>query len=159
VLDPDLEWLLNIAPSMLGERSGHGAVVSALEGGGSGAFDSGSAENVVERARPHCARARRLREVWALLDAPTRRILVAHYTPRSGWAPGVVAMLGVYASAAMVLTANRAKLELACCHGSLVGNQIRIRREMGRAERAVATAHRAWRSAKTESMIRWVREG
>jgi hypothetical protein len=93
-----------------------------------------------------------------MLDPPTRRILEAHYTPRSGWAPGVVAHLGVYASACMALTANRAKLELACCHGALTGNQIRIQRELGRAERAVRAAHRSWTEKKRENMIAWIRE-
>lgn len=157
--DDDLEWLLCQAPALLGLRSTHGGIVAALEGGGSGAFDSSAAESLCERALPHVARARRLGVVWAALDAPTRRVLVTHYTPRASWPPGVTAMLGVYAAVTMSMTTDRARLELACCHGALATNQAVIRRERGRAERAVARAHRAWREAKTASMIAWVRTG
>lgn len=155
-VDPDLEWLLTVAPSLLGLRSTHGGIVAALEGGGAGAFDSSAAEAQVERARPHVARARRLGAVWAELDVPTRRVLTTHYTPRSGWPPGVTAMLGAFASVAMAMTTDRARLEVACCHGALASNQSLIRRERGRAERAVNRAHRAWRDAKDASMVAWV---
>jgi hypothetical protein len=154
--DPDLEWLLCVCPAMLGQRSTHGAFTARLEGGGSGAFDSSAAEALVERARPHVARARRLSAVWAQLDALTREVLVTHYTPRSGWPPGVVAMLGALAAVAMSMTRDRARLELACCHGALAANQAVIRRERGRAERAIHRAHRAWRDAKDASMSAWV---
>ena len=30
--DPDLEWLLTVCPSLLGARSGHGAIVGKTEG-------------------------------------------------------------------------------------------------------------------------------
>lgn len=154
-VDADLEWLLAVCPSLLGLRSTHGGIVAALEGGGSGAFDSSAAEAQVERAIPHVARARRLGAIWATLDAPTRRLLTTHYTPRSSWPPGVTAMLGVFASVAMTMTKDQDRLELACCHGALAANQAIIRRERGRAERAVSRAHRAWRDAKDASMIRW----
>lgn len=147
-VDADLEWLLCTAPSLMGLRSTHGGIVAALEGGGSGAFDSSAAEAQVERAIPHVARARRLGAIWAQLDGPTRRILTTHYTPRSSWPPGVTAMLGVFAAAAMALTGDRDRLEVACCHGALAANQAIIRRERGRAERAVSRAHRAWRDAR-----------
>lgn len=38
--DPDLDWLLTVAPSLMGASSTHGGIVAVLEGGGSGAFDS-----------------------------------------------------------------------------------------------------------------------
>lgn len=155
--DPDLEWLICQAPSLLGLRSTHGGIVAALEGGGSGAFDSSAAEAQVERALPHVARARRLGAVWATLDTPTRKLLELHYTPKSSWPPGVTAMLGAFTSVAMAMTTDRAKLELACCHGALAANQAVIRRERGRAKRAVNRAHRAWQAAKDASMIAWVR--
>jgi len=154
-VDDDLEWLLTVAPSLLGLRSTHGGIVAALEGGGSGAFDSSAAEAQVERAIPHVARARRLGAIWTTLDGPTKRILTTHYTPRSSWPPGVTAMLGVFTSVAMAMTKDRDRLEVACCHGALAANQAVIRRERGRAERAVNRAHRAWRDAKTASMLRW----
>lgn len=154
-VDPDLEWLLTVAPSVMGARSTHGGIVAALEGGGSGAFDSSAAEAQVERALPHVARARRLGAIWAQLDGPTRRLLTTHYQSRSSWPPGVTAMLGVFTGVTMALTKDKARLELACCHGTLAVNQAVIRRERGRAERAVNRAHRAWRDAKTASMLRW----
>lgn len=156
ITDPDLEWLLCVAPGLLGQQSGHGAIVAVLEGGGSGAFDSAAAEAVVERARPHVARARRLRAIWAELDRDSRRVLLAHYTPRSGWAPGVAAMLGPFAALALLLTEDRPRLELACCHGSLAANRALIRRERDRAERTLARAHRAWRDARDAELTGWV---
>jgi hypothetical protein len=63
----------------------------------------------------------------------------------------------MYAGAAMALTANREKLELACCHVTLAAHGATIGRELGRAERAVRAAHARWRDAKTASMIAWVR--
>lgn len=156
ITDPDLEWLLCVAPGLLGQQSGHGAIVAVLEGGGSGAFDSAAAEAVVERARPHVARARRLRAIWAELDRDSRRLLEVHYTPRSGWAPGVAAMLGSFAGVALALCEDRRRLELACCHGSLPVNRALIRRELARAERAVARAHRLWRDARDAELTGWV---
>jgi hypothetical protein len=156
-VDSDLEWLLTVAPSLMGLRSTHGGIVAALEGGGSGAFDSSAAEAQVERAIPHVARARRLGAIWAILDTATRKLLVTHYQSRSSWPPGVTAMLGVFAGVTMAMTTDKARLELACCHGTLAANQTIIRRERGRAERAVSRAHRAWREAKDASMIAWVR--
>lgn len=158
-VDPDLEWFLSVAPSLMGCRSTHGGIVAALEGGGSGAFDSSAAEAQVERALPHVARARRLGRIWATVDPTSRQVLVTHYAPRSSWPPGVTAMLGTVASVAMSLTTDQARLELACCHGTLAAHQALIRRERGRAERAVSRAHRAWRDAKDESMLRWVHGG
>ncbi len=158
-VDADLEWLLTVAPSLMGLRSTHGGIVAALEGGGSGAFDSSAAEAQVERALPHVARARRLGAIWAQLDGPTRRLLTTHYTPRSSWPPGVTAMLGVFAAVAMASTKDRDRLEVACCHGTLAANQAIIRRERGRAERVVNRAHRAWRGAKDAFDDRVVREG
>jgi hypothetical protein len=145
-------------PPCSGLRSTHGGIVAALEGGGAGAFDSSAAEAQVERARPHVARARRLGAVWAQLDAPARKLRIeTQYTPRSGWPPGVSAMLAPFTAVVVAMTTDRARLELACCHGALASNQSLIRRERGRAERAVSRAHRAWKDAKDASMSAWVR--
>jgi hypothetical protein len=92
-----------------------------------------------------------------MLDIETRQLLEAHYLPRS-WAPGVLAAFGLYAGAALALTKDRGKLELACCHVSLEVNRATIGRELGRAERAVRAAHARWRDVKNASMIAWVRE-
>lgn len=96
--DDDLEWLLCVARGLLGQRSGNGAIVAHLKGGGSGPFDSSAAEALVERTRPHVARARRLGAVWALVALEHRKLLEAHYRPRGHWPPGVVAHLGELAA-------------------------------------------------------------
>jgi hypothetical protein len=57
------------------------------------------------------------------------------------------------------MTRDRAHLELACCHSTLESNQAVIRRERGRAERAVARAQRAWRVATDDSARAWVQTG
>jgi hypothetical protein len=136
-VDPDLEWLVCQALSLMGLRSTHGGSVACLEGGGSAAFDSSAAEALCERALPHVARARRLGAVWAQLDPTTRQVLTTHYTPRSGWPPGVTEMLGTFAAVAMAMTTDRARLELACCH-SIVGNQA-FKASSGARERLVAS--------------------
>lgn len=50
--DDDLEWLLTVAPSLLGCRSNHAGTTAVLECGGAGAYDASAAEAQVERARP-----------------------------------------------------------------------------------------------------------
>jgi hypothetical protein len=128
-VDPDLEWLLTVAPSQLGQRSTHSGIVAALEGGRSGAFDSSAAEALCERALPHVARARWLSAAWARLDLPTRKVLTTHYQARASGPPGVSAMLGTVAAVAMAMTRDRGRLELACCHCTLESNQAVIRRD------------------------------
>jgi len=160
VIDSDLEWLLCVMPSLMGEGSGHGALVAALERGqalGGGCASSDGAEEAVERARPHVERARRLTAIWARLELTHRRVLHAHYyQPRSHWRPGVRAHLGELAGACKVLTPMWDSLELACSNASQSGHSARIKRELGRAERALAAAHRAWRDAKVEAASNWV---
>jgi hypothetical protein len=127
----------------MGARPTHGGIVAALEGGGAGAFDSSAAKAQVERARPHVARA----GVW---EPSGRRSggLLTHYTPRSSWPPGVTAMLGTFASVAMAQITDRARLELVCCHGTLTAIVAVMRRERGRAERAVNITHRAYAGSR-----------
>lgn len=76
--DDDLEWLLTVAPSLLGCRSYRAGITAVLEGG-AGAYDSSAAEAHVERARSHVARARRLSAVWARLDPSSRKVLTTYY--------------------------------------------------------------------------------
>src|SRR5262245_41318507 len=92
--DPDLEWLLCEAPALLGQRSGHGAVIAALERGPGGSASTEGAWDAVERARPHVARARRLRAAWGSLAPDHRRLLEAHYSGPACRGAGVVAQLG-----------------------------------------------------------------
>jgi hypothetical protein len=157
--DPDLEWLLCVMPALMGEGSGHGAIVAALERGqalGGGFSSSAGAEDAVERARPHVERARRLRGVWVRLKAQDRLVLEAHYyQPRSQWCPGVRAHLGELAGTCKLLTPMWASLELACSNASQPGHAARIQREIGRAQRALTLAHRAWKDARAEAVLSW----
>lgn len=158
--DPDLEWLLCVMPALMGEGSGHGAIIAALERGqalGGGSASSASAEEAVERARPHVERARRLRAVWARLEQQSRRILEAHYYQScTQWRPGVDAHLGDLAAVCKLLTPLWDGLELACSNASQTSHAARIARELARAERAVASAHQAWRNAKAGAVSSWV---
>jgi hypothetical protein len=160
VHDPDLEWLLCVMPALMGESSGYGAIVAALERGqalGGGSPSSAGAEEAVERARPHVERSRRLRAIWGGLALQHRRVLEAHYyQPRSQWRHGVHAHLGELAGACKHLAPLWLSLELACSNAAHTGNAARIRRELGRAERAVAAAHRAWWAAKAAAVSNWM---
>jgi hypothetical protein len=159
--DPDLEWLLCVMPALMGEGSGYGAILAALERGqalGGSSPSSAGAEDAVERARPHVERSRRLRAIWGALELQHRRVLEAHYyQPRSQWRHGVAAHLGELAGACKHLTPLWNSLELACSNAAQTGNAARIHRELGRAERAVSAAHRAWWAAKAEAVSNWVR--
>lgn len=153
VRDPDLDWLLCELPALLGERSGHGAVVAALERGPGGAQSSDSAWDAVERARPHVARARRLRGAWVLLAPDHRRLLAVHYAAPACREAGVLAQLGELARAALALCSDRRALEIACGHPSGKGSARRIAEARKLAERAVRHAHRAWSSARSAEVL------
>jgi hypothetical protein len=158
--DPDLEWLLCVMPALMGEGSGHGAILAALERGqalGGGSTGSAGAEDAVERARPHVVRSRRLRAIWGVLALQHRLVLEAHYyQPRSQWRHGVAAHLGELAGACKHLAPIWNSLELACSNAAHTGNAARIRRELRRAEHAVAAAHRAWWAAKAAAVADWM---
>lgn len=158
--DPDLDWLLCVMPALMGEGSGHGAILAALERGqalGGGSSGSAGAEEAVERARPHVERSRRLLAVWGRLEVQHRRVLEAHYyQPRSQWRHGVQAHLGELAGACKHLAPLWSSLELACSNAAQTGNAARIQRELDRAYRAVAAAHRAWRDAKRDAVSNWM---
>lgn len=156
--DPDLEWLLCVMPSLMGERSGHGALVAALESGtpGSGSASSAGAEDAAGRAMPHVARARRLMAVWATLGAQHRLILQAHYLRPASRAHGVGVHLGELAAVCLLLTKRRHELELACSNASRPLHAERIQGELRRARRAVEAAHQAWRTARAASVLTWL---
>lgn len=162
--DPDIEWLLCVLPSLLGSvGSGHSGLVAALErgqslGGGGGVPHSRRAEETVERALPHLARARRLEDVWSRLSTEHRRILEVHYRGASLRLPGFTAQLGRLDRVCLLLSSERAALEAACTHPTERSNAARIRREVANAERAVTEAHRAWGRAKDQSIADWMRD-
>lgn len=153
VRDPDLEWLLCEAPALLGQRSGHAAVIAALERGPGGASSTDGAWDAVERARPHESRVRRLRAAWALLPPDHRRLLEVHYSGPACRAAGLAAQLGELARAALALCSDRRALELACGHPSGAGSARRIADARKLAERALRNAHRAWSSARSAEVL------
>lgn len=153
VRDPDLEWLLCEAPALLGERSGHGAVIAALERGPGGASSTEGAWDAVERARPHEGRLRRLRRAWALLAPDERQLLSAHYSGPACRGAGVVAQLGELARAALALASDRRALELACANPAGSGSARRIADGRRLARRALAQAHRAWQGARRAEVL------
>jgi hypothetical protein len=153
VRDPDLEWLLCEAPALLGERSGHAAVIAALERGPGGAQSTDGAWDTIERARPHTARLRRLRCAWALLAPDARRLLEVHYSGPACRAAGVAAQLGELARAALALCSDRRALEAACGHPSGRGSARRIAEARRLASRALAHAHRSWSSARRAEVL------
>ena len=155
VRDPDLEWMLCELPALLGERSGHGAVIAALERGPGGASSSDGAWDAVERARPHLARARRLRAAWALLAPDERQLLQVHYTAPACRAAGMTAQLGALAAAAVALCSDRRALERACGHPAGAGNGRRIAEARRLAHRALSHAHRAWLGARRAEVLTW----
>jgi hypothetical protein len=153
VRDPDLEWLLCEAPALLGQRSGHAAVVAALERGPGGAQSNDSAWDAIERARPHERRVRRLRAAWALLAPDARRLLEVHYSGPACRAAGVSAQLGELARAALALCSDRSALEQACGHPAGTGSAKRIAEARRLATRALSNAHRAWIGARRAEVL------
>lgn len=151
--DPDLAWLLCEAPALLGQRSGHAAVVAALERGPGGAPSTDGAWDAIDRARPHEARLRRLRAAWAQLAPDERRLLQVHYSGPACRAAGLAAQLGELARAALALCSDRRALELACGHPSGPGSARRIAEARRVAERALRHAHRAWSSARHAEVL------
>ena len=148
-----MEWLLCEAPALLGQRSGHGAVIAALERGPGGASSTDAAWDAVERARPHEGRVRRLSAAWALLGPEERRLLAVHYDGPACRAVGVAAQLGELARVALALCGDRRALERACGHPAGTGSAGRIAEARKLAERALRHAHRAWSSARSAQVL------
>jgi hypothetical protein len=153
VRDPDLEWLLCEAPALLGQRSGHAAVIAALERGPGGAQSTDSAWDAIERARPHEGRVRRLRAAWALLPPDHRRLLQVHYDGPACREAGLAAQLGELARAALDLCSDRRALEQACGHPAGRGSARLIAEARRLATRALANAHRAWIGARRAEVL------
>lgn len=157
--DRDLEWLLCEMPALMGETSGHAALVAALERGPGGSSSSDRAWQAVERARPHAARARRLKAVWALLAPDHRQLLVEHYTAPASRRPGVAAQLGELAAVGLALASDRGRLEAACSHATEPKHARLIAEARRAAQRALSQAHRAWTSARDATVLSWAKSG
>lgn len=154
--DRDLEWLLCEMPALMGETSGHAAVVAALERGPGGSSSSERAWEAVARARPHAERARRLLAIWASLAPDHRELLRAHYTAPASRRPGVAAQLGELAGAALALASDRGRLEAACSHPTAPQHARLIASARRAAQSALGRAHRAWVAARAGTVLSWV---
>jgi hypothetical protein len=153
--DRDLEWLLCEMPALMGETSGHSALVAALERGPGGSASSERAWEAVARARPHAQRARRLLAIWGSLAPDHRELLRTHYTAPASRLPGIAAQLGELASAALLLASDRGRLEAACSHPTAPQHGRLIAAARRAAQSALGRAHRAWVAARDATVLSW----
>lgn len=165
-LDDDVAWYLQCSPSIMGETSGYGAFVAALERGtvrrgGVANIDIYSDRQIgwgPEERLGEIERARRLRAVWQRLSSEDQDILCLRYTTRSEWPPGVVSRFGQLAAIALYLAPDRSKVLRACeCPATPHALSV-IDGALRRAERANRRAHEAWRQARNERYQEWVAE-
>lgn len=92
----DLIFLIQEAPSILGERSTLGGTISALESGGAGhsvASSDEHHEHILHRLEK-ITKIRRLLPVWRALTHGSQMILDVYYTPRVRWDHGMEAFVG-----------------------------------------------------------------
>lgn len=160
--DHNLDWLLNVAATALGERSSLGAQIAVIErGGASRSTDAPEWRGDLAAV----SRARDLSRVWRRLRVVDQRVLVAHYvgsmreelrsssgevTGYSAWPRGVAAHLGERPGVALLLAGTAGALgELltACSDAKAPGSAAVIARWADRARIATEDAHRAWQDA------------
>jgi hypothetical protein len=157
--DPDIDFLLNEAPALLGERSGQGATQAAIERGKAGGHtiaNNGPYHDAAINALGDVRRARRLDEVWHRLTPDTQRILRARYLKRSHWPTGCLVFLTCeLVGVAMLLADDRKALERACQSAAKDQSAKLIQRSRKRAETAVVRAHDAWDGAKKARARAW----
>ncbi len=104
---PQLDWYLNDAPTLLGVRSAHGALVSAIERGGPSNYVSDEPYHAQAIGAVGSVKlARDLEAAWRRLGPSTRALLRAHYERRRYFELGVEAHLGTLAKAALHLAAE-----------------------------------------------------
>jgi hypothetical protein len=161
--DPDIDFLLNEAPSLLGEKSGQGATAAAIERGvssGGTIADNGPHHDAAISAIESVGRARRLDEIWLMLDAGTRQVLRARYLKRSHWPTGCLVFLtSDLVGVAMLLSPDRKELEKACQSAAKNASAKAIQRDRKLAERAVVRAHEDWDAAKRKRAKLWAEGG
>jgi|SRR5688572_89627 len=155
--DDELEWLLCVAPSLLGVGSGHGGFVAALERGqvAGGSPDSSQAEERIHRVRPQLAQARQLHHRYCRLAPEHRRTLEAHYTAPASRSSGVHATLGALAGVCLSRGPRKA-LEAACLNPTERQHAKLLRASLRTAEGAVREAHLAWRAERQRDMAAWI---
>lgn len=150
--DEDIDWLLNEAPALLGERgSGFG------EGGGSKTGEQAASGIHDQRIRATDAveRWRRLHGFWVNLSPRAKLILSARYSRKSYWdIRGLKAAFEDLASVALTVTTDRDALSKALSKSS--AKQVHIITETRRnAEREVTDAHLEWQGIKREAARKW----
>lgn len=145
----DLEFLLQEAPGLLGERSNMGGFISALSSGGPGqsvASSDDHHEHQINRLE-WVGKARRLLRTWQCLDRHTQVVLTAYYTPRVRWPQGYAALIGDdLASVALAFPpdGDGHALSEACRHATKKAHEQLIRRAKQEAQEHVQNAHEEW---------------
>ncbi len=154
----DLEFLLQEAPSILGERSNMGGFISALTSGGPGMSVASSDEHhdhLIERLKLDTPgqnlvqKYRALQTIWVTLEAHSKHVLVAYYTPRVRWPLGFEAFIGPELSS-VALTfppdGNARALREACLDAA--NHEALILRARNEALDHIREAHADWDDAR-----------
>ncbi len=158
---PQLDHYLNDLPTLLGERSSHGALVSAIERGGPSSYVSDEPYHAAAIGAVGPVKlARDLEAAWRRLGPATRAFLAAHYERRRYFAPGVEAHLGAYSKAALHIASEfgeRHILEEACMSATLPSSKATIEDYRTRALDGLEEAHKAWANARKEQAKAWAK--
>lgn len=153
----DIDWLLNSAPGLLGERG-----VNQDPSGGSGQrfiSDTGPMHSRMIAAIPHVQRQRRLNRVWRDLRPLDRAVLEHHYRPRRLVGDPVLRVaFGELAPVVCALSPDPEKLRSALRSPHTRTSQEVIRAAKKEATRAVELAHKAWVSAATWLVVKEARD-
>jgi hypothetical protein len=158
--NPDLDWYLNDAPALLGERSGQANVEAAIERGGggntNGVTDNGPYHEAAIAALPAVARARKLSANWERLTVEQRQVAQARYRKKNRWDTGCVVFLTAeLVGVAMMLSDNPKALRAACRSAAKNESAKLIKRERDRAQKAVRDMHQAWKEAGKAGAREW----
>lgn len=157
--NPNIDWLLNEAPALLGERSAQASVVASIERGADftgGISDNGPHHEAAINAIRAVEQARELDAIWKSLPSHHQQVLRARYIRRQHWPTGCVVFLTTeLVGVAMLLAEDRKELRQACCSAAKNASARLIKRERERARRAVRDAHGAWNAARRERARKW----
>lgn len=149
----DIDWLLNSAPGLLGERG-----ANHDPSGGTGPrfiADTGPMHARMISSLPHVQRQRRLNRVWVTLSALDRAVLEHLYRPRQQTGdPGMRVAFGELAAVVCALCPDPEKLRRALLAPDTQRSRDTVRAALTEASRATAAAHRAWRNAsKSQALL------
>lgn len=147
----DIEWLLNDAPALLGERSIAASNFGAIERGGASPSisDTWPYHEQFANSIPHVDRARRLTKVWDALPARHQATLRARYITRRYWPLGCqVFLTAELVGVALYYAADREALLDACTRAGQPDAKRTITEARKLAFEAIRDAHQAWRDVK-----------